>query len=260
MATTETLQVEAGPASFFSLLDLRLDFATMPWSTPLPCMNLRLFFPALLSTCLSLAAQEKPAGALEQLPVGRADPLPDHTLTLGKKAADAFAKRDWDTARTAYQEMLKLEENNALAWANLGAVEQQAGRTREAVECFEKSVRVNPNLAQSWNALGLIHSAKGDTYLAISSFTRAIHEDPTDARAHNYLAIAMQSFGWNAAAEAELQRAIELKPDYGIAYFNMALLYADQKPPSIALAKRAYARALALGVEKDEVLERRLKE
>jgi tetratricopeptide (TPR) repeat protein len=223
-------------------------------------MNLRLLLPALLFSCLPMAAQEKPAGALEQLPVGKADPLPDHSLLLGKKAADAFAKRDWDTARTAYQEMLKLEENNALAWANLGAVEQQSGRAKEAVECFEKSVRVNPSLAQSWNALGLIHSSKGDTYLAISAFTRAIHEDPTDARAHNYLAIAMQSFGWNAAAEAELQRAIELKPDYGIAHFNLALLYVDQKPPSIALAKRAYAKALALGVEKDEVLERRLKE
>lgn len=222
-------------------------------------MNSRLLLPALLLS-LPVAAQEKPTGTLEQLPVGKADPLPDHTLVLGKRAADAFAKRDWDTARAAYQEMLKLEQNNALAWANLGAVEQQAGRTTEAVECFEKSVRVNPNLAQSWNALGLIHSSKGDTYLAISAFTRAIHEDPTDARAHNYLAIAMQSFGWKAAAEAELLRAIELKPDYGIAHFNLALLYVDQKPPSIALAKRAYAKALALGVEKDEVLERRLKE
>ena len=69
-------------------------------------------------------------------------------------------------------------------------------------------------------------------------FTRAIHEDPTDAHAHNYLAITTRNLGWNSSAESELQRAIELNPKYGIAHFNLALLYVDQKPPSSELAKR----------------------
>ena len=209
---------------------------------------------------MALPAQEKPAGTLEQLPVGKANPLPSNTTILARKAADAFSKRDWEAARAAYQEMLTLDAENALAWANLGAVEQQSGRTKEAIEAFEKSVKYNPSVSQSWNALGLLYTAKGDSYLAISMFTRAIHEDPLDARAHNYLAIACRNLSWNSAAESELQRAIELNPQYGIAHFNLALLYVDQKPPSIELAKRHYQKALALGVEKDEILERRLKE
>ncbi len=156
--------------------------------------------------------------------------------------------------------MLTLDPENALAWANLGAVEQQSKHVKEAIECFEKSVLYHPSLVQSWNALGLLHSAKGDTYLAMSMFTRAIHEDPLDAHAHNYLAITSRNLGWNATAEFELERAIELNPKYGIAHFNLALLYVDQKPPSIALAKLHYQKALALGVEKDEIVERRLKE
>lgn len=205
-------------------------------------------------------AQEKPTSKLEQLPMGKVDPLPAHTAVLGKQAADAFAKRDWEEARAAYKEMLTLDDKNALAWANLGAVEQQAGRMKEAMEAFERSVKINPAVAQSWNALGLLHAEKGDTYLAISMFTRAIHEDPEDARAHNYLAIACRNLSWHTAAESELLRAIELNPNYGIAHFNLALLYADQKPPSIEMAKRSYQKALTLGVEKDEILERRLKE
>ena len=35
-------------------------------------------------------AQEKPAGTLEQLPVGKANPLPSNTTILARKAADAF--------------------------------------------------------------------------------------------------------------------------------------------------------------------------
>jgi Tfp pilus assembly protein PilF len=220
----------------------------------------RLLFAIICSHGVVLTAQEKPSGKLEQLPIGQANPLPNHTTILARKAADAFAKQDWEAARAAYQEMLTLDAENALAWANLGAVEQQAGRIKEAIEAFEKSVKYNPSVAHSWNALGLLYTTKGDTYLAISMFTRAIHEDPMDARAHNYLAIACRNLAWNSAAEAELQRAIELNPRYGIAHFNLALLYVDQKPPSIELAKRHYQKALSFGVEKDEILERRLKE
>ena len=59
---------------------------------------------------------------------------------------------------------------------------------------------------------------------------------------------------------AALLRAIELNPDYGVAHFNLALLYLDQKPPALELARRHYEKAVALGVEKDEIVERRLKE
>lgn len=194
------------------------------------------------------------------VPPGKTVGLPDNTTVLAQKAATAFGEQKWEEARAAYEEMLKLDEHNALAWANLGAVEQQAGKTKEALECFEKSVIINPNLAQSWSALGLIYSSNGDTYRAISCFTRAIHEEPADARAHNYLAIASKNLGWIDAAQNELQRAIELNPQYGIAHFNLALLYLDQKPPALELAKRHYEKAVSLGVEKDEIVERRLKE
>lgn len=217
-----------------------------------------LIFFALAQTC-ALTAQEFVA-PLQRVPIGPGGTLPPDTMMLSKKAAEAFGKKDWDTARASYKEMLKLDPENALAWANLGAVEQQSGHAKEAIESFEKSVLYHPSLVQSWNALGLLHSAKGDTYLAMSMFTRAIHEDPTDAHAHNYLAITAKNLGWSTAAESELERAIELNPKYGIAHFNLALLYVDQKPPSIELAKRHYQKALALGVEKDEIVERRLKE
>jgi len=213
----------------------------------------------IIPATASMALAQAPL-PLNRAPVEKTGTLPADTMILSQKAAAAFGKKDWDTARAAYQEMLQLDAANALAWANLGAVEQQSGRVKAALECFEKSVLHNPTLAQSWNALGLIHSARGDSYLAISMFTRAIHEDPLDAHAHNYLAIAARNLGWTATAEAELQRAIELNPKYGIAHFNLALLYVDQKPPSTELAKRHYQKALALGVERDDLVERRLKE
>jgi len=209
---------------------------------------------------LSLQGHAQEAAQINPAKVDKTGMLPPHTKVLGERAAAAFGKQDWPAARKAYLEMLELDDGNALIWANLGAVEQQAGDTKQAIECFEKSVQINPQLAQTWTALGLLLQKQGDTYRAISCFTRAIHEEPEDARAHNYLAIAAKGLGWTDAAEAELQRAIELKPDYGIAHFNMALMLLERRPPAIELARRHYEKSLALGVAKDDVVERRLKE
>lgn len=216
------------------------------------------FFAAFCLLATICRAQE--AAQLSPAKMEKTGMLPPYTKVLGERAAAAFGKQDWVTARKAYEEMLEMDDGNALVWANLGAVEQQSGDVKRSIECFEKSVHFNPQLAPSWTALGLLLQKEGDTYKAISCFARAIHEDPEDARPHNYLAIAAKGLGWADAAEAELQRAIEAKPDYGIAQFNMALMLLERRPPAIELARRHYEKALALGVAKDDVVERRLKE
>lgn len=221
-----------------------------------------------LGVCLQIAPAQQSSGESApvpppakggMLPVGKADPLPDQTQILGRRAAEAYAKGDWDKARAAYREMLELDRNNALAWANLGAVEQRAGRLREAIEAFDQSVRHNSSLGQSWAALGLLHLEQGDKYLALSCFSRASHESPLDPKPHNYLGMACKSLGWLAAAETELQRAVELDAAYETAHFNLAVLYAEQSPPALELARRHYQKARALGAARDEVLEGRLK-
>jgi tetratricopeptide (TPR) repeat protein len=218
---------------------------------------LRSISVLLLSAAFCLAQEVAPMNPAK---VEKTGMLPPFTKVLGERAAAAFGKQDWPAARKAYQEMLELDDGNALVWANLGAVEQQAGDEKRAIECFEKSVQINPQLAQTWTALGLLLQRQGDAYHAISCFSRAIHEEPEDARPHNYLAIAAKGLGWADAAEAELQRAIELKPDYGIAHFNMALMLLERRPPAVELARRHYEKALALGVAKDDAVESRLKE
>lgn len=221
-------------------------------------MKFCLLLLILISFCFRLPAQE--VSPLTPAPVEKVGELPPLTKALNEKAAVAFSKGDWASARKAYREMLEMDPKNALVWANLGAVEQQSGNLNKAMECFEKSVEHNAALPQSWVALGLLRMDAGDTYMAISAFSRAIHEDPEDPRAHNYLAIAAKNLGWADAAEAELQRALELKPDYGIAHFNLALMMMEQRPPAVELARRHYEKALSMGVAKDEVLERRLSE
>lgn len=186
--------------------------------------------------------------------------LPEFTTGLSDMAAQAFAHKDWEKARRAYLEMLRSDPKNALTYANLGTVEQQAGNAKDAKLYYLHAVELNPALQQTWLALGLLCHSEGDEYLAVSALSRAVHEEPTDPKAHNYLAVVARSLGWQDAAEAELQRAIEIKPEYANAHFNLALMYLDRSPPAIELARRHYEKAVSLGAEKDEIVEAKLKE
>jgi len=186
--------------------------------------------------------------------------LPSLTVALSQRASQAFAKKDWETAKKCYAEMLEIEPNNALTLANMGTVEQQLGQLKEAQGYLSKSVTINPGLQQTWTALGLVSYELGDSYYAVSALSRAVHEDPADARAHNYLAAAIKKLGWLDAAEAELQRAIDLNPDYANAHFNLALMYLERKPPAIELARRHYDAALALGAQRDDLVDEKLKQ
>jgi tetratricopeptide (TPR) repeat protein len=218
---------------------------------------LPLFFARQVPT---LPAQEAAEGVLGVVNPIKDGMLPADAGSLGKQAAAAFSNKDWPGARRAYREMLELEPTNALAWANLGAVEQQSGDLNAAIDSFERAVSFNPALVQSWIALGLAYDERGDHYRALSALSRAVHEDPMDARAHNYLALVGNRFGWLSMAQAELERAIQLRPDYAVAHFNLALTYLEQKPPALELARRHYEEARELGIRPDEVVERKLKQ
>lgn len=232
---------------------------------------------ALVSTCI-FAQESQPAAPAAPAPPPKEEKkeekaaqlgMPNQTKTgslpplstgLSELASQAFARKDWATARKYYEEMLREDPLNALTHANLGAVEQQAGRLKEAQALFSRALSINPELQQTWVALGLVSYEKGDLYYALHAIGRAIHEDPMDAKAHNYLAAVSKKLGWLDAAEAELQRAIELDPNYGNAHFNLALMYLERKPPAIELAKRHYEKAVALGAARDELVEAKLKE
>jgi tetratricopeptide (TPR) repeat protein len=228
---------------------------------PLSVLALLIFVGAWIPA-QDAKEQAKPATKPAELGVAdqnKAGSLPPLTTSLSERAAQAFGRKDWETARKLYQEMLREDPLNALTHANLAAVEQQMGNLKEAQALFSRALAINPELQQTWVAFGLVCYEKGDLYLALHAIARAIHEDPTDAKAHNYLAAVSKKLGWLDAAEAELQRAIELNPDYGNAHFNLALMYLERKPPALELAKRHYDRAVALGATRDELVEEKLK-
>ena len=222
-------------------------------------------FPAhtrrMLSACLRFLLFASVAlGAEDEPKATAAAPEALNLEEMTTQAAAAFSSGNVAEARVLFQRLLENNPKNSLALANLGTLEDKAGRPEKAADYLERALTIDPHLAQTWMQLGLIFFEQKSYYRALSALSRAVHEDPRDARPHNYLGITAQAMGWSDAAESELQRAIELDAQYGAAYFNLALVYLDRQPVPAELVRQNYEKARGLGIERNKLVEERLAE
>ncbi len=182
--------------------------------------------------------------------------VPAVVAGLAKEANGFFVAKQFDEAAAKYEEILRQFPDNVYALSNLGVVRFQQGRFNESEEALAKAVRLAPQDAFSHSILGIVYYMTGRYDDAVTTLTRASTLDPNDAQTHNYLGIACSQKGWQSVAEQELRKAIEIDPKYADAHFNLAVVYATQKPPARELAKRHYEIARGLGIGKDPELEK----
>jgi tetratricopeptide (TPR) repeat protein len=181
--------------------------------------------------------------------------LPEDLQEFARKGALASAAKKWQEAREAFSDMVKAAPDNALALANLGMVEFRLGEFEAARDHLQASLDIKASVAHHWLALALCYYQMKNRDMALSCLFRARHEDERDPRVHLYLAVIARDFGWEIASEKELRRAIALDPEYTDAHFNLAMLYLEQEPPALELARRHYYNALDLGAKRDAKIE-----
>ncbi|MCX7827091.1 MAG: tetratricopeptide repeat protein, partial [Verrucomicrobiae bacterium] len=121
---------------------------------------------------------------------------------------------------------------------------------------LNRALQIAPDDGYSHSIIGIIYFKQDRLDDAIAELTRAVKLSPNNSEAHNFLGIACWRKGWRSAAEQELRRAIELRPDYADAHYNLAVVYAMQKPPFLGLAKFHYRKTLDLGRPRDPSLEK----
>ncbi|NQU11257.1 tetratricopeptide repeat protein [bacterium] len=175
------------------------------------------------------------------------------------EADEALAANDLDTAEARYRSALEGDPQLLAALNGLGVVGYRRGQWDVAAEHLRRSIAQAPNDSESRSLLGIVYVRQGKVDEAFTELTRAIALDPRNAEAHNFLGITLNAKGWRAAAEQQLRKALELNPNYGEAHFNLAVFYASQRTPRLALAREHYRRALELGTAPDQTLEESLK-
>lgn len=205
------------------------------------------------------SASSSDVGAVETPAVGTPSPmvLPEispELKALLTQARDAFVGGNFAAAEKLYQQVVEQQPENVLALANLGVSQFRQGKLTAAQLALERAIKVSPTDAFSLTTLGAVMIEQNRIEDAVAYLERANQSAPDDPIALNYLGVASSQLGQFGKAEQSLRRAITVKPDYAEAHFNLAVIYATAKPPSIALAKRHYEKALELGARPDKRL------
>ncbi|MEY4483488.1 MAG: hypothetical protein RL693_940, partial [Verrucomicrobiota bacterium] len=215
----------------------------------------------------TLEAKSSRNSGKKALPIGKEDGLPlpsggpenygsSPEQKLMNQAFEAIEKEDFKTAEQAYQDALRANPRNTVALANLAGIKLQNKQHSEAELLLQKCLVYEPDNQAAYYRLGICYFQQNKLNEALSNFDKCVSMNNNDALAHHYLGIIASRMGNRSKAEAEFKSAVAANPDYGDAYFNLAVLYATTEPRNITLAKKHYLSALQHGIKEDDAMEK----
>jgi type IV pilus assembly protein PilF len=155
---------------------------------------------------------------------------------------------------SALRELLEAEKLNpkdpSIHFA-LGMTYNAKGRYTEGLEQYQKVLELDPKFTEA-------HNAMGATYLELGKWDEAIREFEITLQDLLYLTpfYVLNNIGWAYYKKGDPQKAIEnfkkaiaMKPDFGLAHYNMGLVYKDnnQREEAIASFRSAIAQVPNLG-------------
>jgi Flp pilus assembly protein TadD/predicted nucleic acid-binding Zn-ribbon protein len=204
---------------------------------------------ALFSQPLPTSNGKKP---IQEMPTGTAE--------LVAEAQNHFANKQFDAAAEDYEKILKRDQNNGLALANLATIEMQQDKLDLAEKHIAAAVAQSPNDAYNLSTLGYLKFREEKYDDALDALSRAAKIDPDDPQIQNYLGVTLSHKGLRQQAETALRRAIQIDPSFAPAHNNLAVIYLSQDPPMAELARWHYQKALDAGQPRNPDLEKMLAE
>jgi tetratricopeptide (TPR) repeat protein len=129
----------------------------------------------------------------------------------------------------------------ALGWAY-----SAKGLFPQALASYREALRLDPNYTEAHNAIGAIHLDMGQYDAAIGEFEIVLKD-----LLYQTPYYVMNNMGWAYYKKGDLRRAIEfyqkavaLKPDFGLAFYNLGLAHKDNKQPGEAI--KAFRNTIVL--------------
>jgi len=184
--------------------------------------------------------------------------LPGGSAALVAEAQKYFSNGDYDKAEADYRQILQRDPANALALANLAAIELQENKLADADTHITAALAKNPDDAYTLSTFGYLKFRQEKFDEALDALSRAAKLEPANPQIQNYLGVTLSHKGLHAQAETALRKAIQLDPGYGAAHNNLAVVYLGEKPPAAQLARWHYQKALDLGQPRNSDLEKLL--
>jgi tetratricopeptide (TPR) repeat protein len=181
--------------------------------------------------------------------------LPPGAGALMRDATRASMERDFAGAEEKYKEILRQDENNVFVLAFLADAQFAEGHLDDCEKTVDKAVGLDPDYPASLYVLGLLRYRQEKLDDALDALSRSAKLNPTNASTQNFLGCVLADKGLRPQAETAFRKALQIEPDYRDAHYNIAFIYATEKPGSPELARWHYKRAVDLGHPKNTSLE-----
>jgi len=173
-------------------------------------------------------------------------------------AARAESDRDFAKAIEIYQGILRQDQDNVYVLCYLGNAQFAMNQLPECDKTVARALALAPDDPPSLYLLGILRYRQERMDEALDALSLSAKYNPTNAGTQNYLGCVLADKGLRTQAETAFRKAIASDGDYSQAHFNLAFLYAEEKPPSLELARWHYRRAVELGHKKSEELDKLL--
>ena len=195
---------------------------------------------------------DQPANTLQ----AKVATLPEGGTDDFKAGQAALVEAKYGEAEQKFLHVLKLDEENPLTLGNLALAQMEQGNYEGAEASLTRALKNDNEDAFSLSLIGTLRYRQKKFDEARDYLAKAVKLNPEDANAQHFLGSALNNLGQRKAAETALRKALQIKPGHAEAHHNLAVVYATQKPPFIALAKFHYDKAVAGGHEKNADLEK----
>jgi tetratricopeptide (TPR) repeat protein len=152
-------------------------------------------------------------------------PVPTRSAVSYLADADIALKAgDYAGAMAAYDQVLRLEPDNAQAMAQLSSIHLAHRDLEKATEYAQRAADAGPKDPDALNALARAHDWNGEYEAALNNALDALEIDPNNATSLAILGEIYTDVGNWEVAEDYLQQAAELEPDNVMMLRNLAYL------------------------------------
>lgn len=181
---------------------------------------------------------------------------PAGVATLVAEAQRAFQGRRLDEAEKKLQQALVIDDRNVGLLADLAATHLEQNRLDAAEATLARAMAADGNDAEVLSLLGLLRFRQEKYDEALDVLSRSARLNPDNPLTQNYLGVTLSQKGQRGPAETAFRKAIQIEPNYAEAHYNLAVVYAHQKPPFPELARWHYRKALAAGQPRNADIEK----
>lgn len=172
--------------------------------------------------------------AKERLEVGLSE-FPQATELMLTKGEIAIFEGDANLAKSVFDRVLEIDEDNDLAWYGLGRIYSEREFVSEALDSLSTAIEINPVGAGYLGEKAMVETFANRLRAAEASFDESLSQQASDAIALTGKGVLLLKQGKLEEAIQQFLKASLIEPDLARVQIFLAAAYYQQGNPKLAL-------------------------